>query len=144
VYIYRRNGLPKTVIGIFNDGRRLLFASVGIAAGYLGVQGYNIHAHLNSKKRLFPGDDYFLMYAYEYTKEPLDDLEMIDINRERKIKNFVRKPRHVLVTDTLTNETKEWDSLELFGNSIGVKRPAIQKAVYLKGGYGKYKIEYIV
>ncbi len=142
VYTHR-NGLPKTIIAIYEDGKRLLFASAGIAAEYLGVKVHNIHSYLNKPARAFYGNGYFLKYAYEYTRDPLDKLEMIDKKRERNITNFVRKPHRVLVTDMTTNESKEWDSLELFGSTIDVKRSTIRKAVYLKGQYKQYKIEYL-
>lgn len=142
VYTHR-NGLPKTIIAIYEDGKRLLFASVGTAAEYLGVKAHNIYSGLNKPARVFYGTGYFLKYAYEYTKEPLDNVEMVKANPKRNISGLVRKPKRIRVTDMRYGNTREWESIEKFAECLGVKRGTVTKAVYLKGQYNQYRIEYL-
>lgn len=138
-----RNGLPKTIIAVYEDGRRLLFSSAGVAAEYLGVQTHNIHSYLNKPGRTFHGEGYFLKYVYEYTKESLEGVELIQAKPKQRVMGLVRKPKRIKVTDMRTNDSREWESMEKFAQYHGVKRGTVTKAVYLKGQYMQYKIEYL-
>lgn len=138
-----RNGLAKNIIYITPEGKRVICASVSVAAKLLNTPAHNIYGYLNKNSKQFTLPGYTIMYLADY-KECIKGLEVVSKERSRKPQNLVRKAVPIRVTDTKTGVVTDWESVGAFATAYNVKRNSVQKRMHVTGGrWNIFKIEYL-
>lgn len=128
------NGAPKAVV-MYEVGanRTLIFGSMSGAARYLGVS-----ASLLTPVLKVSGE----YRGFKFRYAGVDEVSKAVGCWPKPIPPR-RKPLRVKVRDTSNGKVSEWESLEEFALSHGSSKSAVQKSVYLKGGWKNFEIEYL-
>ena len=131
-----RNGFSKPVAVLdVKSNKETHYGSMSLAAKHFGVSVGSVNHYLKHPNKVFQGRKY--RYLTELTGK------MISQETRRYTNMNRRKPNRVRVNDLTTGRSSEYDSLEKFAIERGQKKATVQKAVYLKGRWKNYEIEYI-
>lgn len=129
------NGAPRNVKVLDEKENRItIYGSLGSAARALSLTVGQIHYYLRFPDKSFGG------LRFSYVVEDVVGPVIIDWVVPRPPK---RKPLAIKVTNPEDNQTTTWNSIEEFAGSHGATKAAVQKAVYLKGSWHNYEIEYL-
>ena len=131
-----RNGFSKPIVVLdVKSDKESCYESMSLAAKQFGVSVGSVNHYLKHPNKVFQGR------KYRYMTEPIGKTIVREtrqyVNMDR------RKPKRVRVKDLVCGRLSEYDSLEKFAIEHGQKKATVQKAVYLKGRWKDYEIEYI-
>lgn len=135
-----RNGTAKALVATNSDkNESIIFESIGAAAEHFGYKPKTLTMHLLRYK-----DKPYNGWVFKY----IDDPSLVDesniVRLKKTWKRAPRKPVPIRVTNTQTNEVKEWVSGEAFATVLGVSKNTFQARVQRNDGYwNEYRVEYI-
>lgn len=129
------SGTPRCV-KVINEIEKntVIYGSLGSAARALSMTIGQVHYYLKYPEKSFNG----LRFSY-VVKDEVGPV-IIDWVVPKPPK---RKPLKVKVKELASGNITTWDSLEEFAIKHGATKAAVQKAVYLKGSWRNYEIEYL-
>ena len=142
-----RRGTARAVIGTeLITNKKIIFASMVAACEFFTIQKHRMFTALNGAKKL-P----ILGWSFEYYDDELPDdaIQPKSATRDYShLQNTKRKPKPIEVKNLQTGKVSRYDSVEIFGNEIGVSKNTIQKRMSknktsdVSGLYGHYEITY--
>lgn len=141
-------GTPRAVKATNTETNQvMIFTSMVAACELFSIPKHKVFTALNGAKRLpIQG------WVFEYYSDtlPEDAIQPKSAKRDYShLANTVRKPKPIMVKDTMTGHSVKWESSEAFANSIGVKKNSFQKRISqnriskVSGMYDHYEITYI-
>lgn len=127
--------VTKSITGLCNH--------IGLSRWYLG----NEINKLNMNNRSLELKDWFIIPFSLATEDEKENV--IDIVTEKNsslVSRGKRTPKKIEVQDLQTKEIKLWNSIEEFGETLGVKKNTIQKHILVNSGFfhKKYFIKYLI
>lgn len=129
------NGAPRGVKVLDeNENRIAIYGSLGCAARALSMTVGQIHYYLRFPNKSFNGR------RFSYVVEDVVGPVIVDWVVPKPPK---RQPLQIKVKDPVSDQTTTWNSIEEFAKEYGATKAAVQKAVYLKGSWRNYEIEYL-
>lgn len=125
-----------------NDGFATLVNTSKDCAEIVGMSHYGIKDNFRRRKtEIMVKKDFTILkgQAIEDFKQDKPEIEIIDRRKSnsdffRKTPVVKRSAPAVLVTDNRTGLTKQFDSLEVFCNSVGLKKDTVQANIYRNKG----------
>lgn len=136
-----RPGKPKSIVGLETETANVyVFNSMQAAADFLNVSCASVSGYVHTvEKKPLKG---FILWPMEGFKDNLDNSIYIEkvINKPTAPK---RRPVPITVKNIDDDTERNWDSVEAFGNSLGVNKNTIQKSMLVNDGRWKnYLIKY--
>lgn len=139
-----RQGVSRGIIVEHLESRqKVIYRSVAVAAENIGIKRSKIAA-CASGKRNSDIKNYRFTWLDEFVGL-VDGIPVISpMIPPRKNRNFIRKPKKILVRNIITGQEETWDSSESFSEHLGVKKTCLQAAVLRKNGrFRNYHVSYL-
>lgn len=133
-----------------NTNDKFIFDSINKVCKHINIKYSFLSKKLKYVKlgeKLFVEVNNWLITFLKLAKDA-DRSGATDISSEYvipRINNFKRKAKKVEVIDLNTKHVETWESLEKFGNFLGVKKNSIQKHILVNSGiyHNKYSVRYL-
>ena len=144
------NGLSRKIILISKmTNTKYLSKSISDLCGYTNLSKWylgNEIRKLNDNNRSLEIRDWIIIPFNLATEDERKDTTNIVIEQNSHlISRGKRIPKKIEVQDLQTKEIKLWNSIEEFGNFLGIKKNTIQKHILINSGFfrNKYFIKYL-